>query len=102
MAAFQNIYGPAVRPGPALATSAERRAAEALRPLPSAVTAATLRKASKNRPRTTASVEPATTGDHEALLDEFLNSHGDIGEVPHPGRQLLLRETGVAHPARRT
>ncbi len=71
MAAFQNTYGPAI------ATSAERRVVEALRPLPSAVTAATLRKASKSRPRTTASVEPATIGDHEALLDEFLNSHGD-------------------------
>ncbi|MFD8590813.1 hypothetical protein ACFV1B_14905 [Streptomyces sp. NPDC059637] len=75
IAAFQNIYGPAVRPGPTPATTAERRAADALKPLSSAVTAATLRKATKDRPRAAASVEPATIEGHEALLNTFLASH---------------------------
>lgn len=75
VAAFQNVYDPAARPGPA--TSAERRAAEALKPLPTAITTATLRKASKNRPPDHGL---RRTRDHRgprALLEDFVDSHRD-------------------------
>ncbi|WP_284117160.1 DUF317 domain-containing protein [Streptomyces fragilis] len=77
IAAFQKIYGSAVRPGPAPATTAERQAAEALKPLPAAITAATLRKACKDRPQAAPPAESATIEDHEALLNTFLGSHRD-------------------------
>ncbi|MFI5751057.1 DUF317 domain-containing protein [Streptomyces sp. NPDC051644] len=73
MLAFEKVHGAEMRPGPAPLTDTERSAAEARTPL--ALTTA------KPEP---APLEPETVpvyladaGDHDALLDAFLDAHGD-------------------------
>ncbi|MDX3616493.1 DUF317 domain-containing protein [Streptomyces europaeiscabiei] len=70
--AFEKVHGAEMRPGPAPLTDSERAAAEARTPL--ALTAATTEPA-RPEPETVPAYL-ADTGDHDALLDTFLDGHG--------------------------
>ncbi|WP_097921942.1 DUF317 domain-containing protein [Streptomyces sp. wa1063] len=69
---FDRLYGDAVRPGPAPATSTEHEAERARTSLPGAAD-------TQPAPATTGLVDAhaAAAGSHEALLDDFLESHGE-------------------------
>jgi hypothetical protein len=70
--AFEKVHGAQMRPGPAPLTDTERAAAEARTPL--ALTAA----ADPARPEPeTVPVYLADAGDHDALLDAFIDSHSE-------------------------
>ncbi len=72
--AFEKVHGAEMRPGPAPLTDTERSAAEARTPL-----ALTTAKAEPAPPEPKiVPVYLADTGDHDALLDEFLNTHGEF------------------------
>ncbi|MBC9723712.1 DUF317 domain-containing protein [Streptomyces sp. TRM68367] len=70
--AFEKVHGAEMRPGPAPLTDTERAAAEARTPL--ALTVATTEPA-RPEPETVPAYL-ADTGDHDALLDTFLDAHG--------------------------
>ncbi|MFE4331402.1 DUF317 domain-containing protein [Streptomyces sp. NPDC056831] len=73
LAVFQNVHGDHMRPGPAPMTDTERAAAEARTSL--AAPAAT---AEPSRPGPEAvPTYAADPGDHNALLNTFLDAHGD-------------------------
>ncbi|MGA5200607.1 DUF317 domain-containing protein [Streptomyces variegatus] len=73
MLAFEEVHGAEMRPGPALLTDTERGAAETRTTL--ALTAA---KPEPARPeRETVPAYLADAGDHDALLDTFLDAHGE-------------------------
>lgn len=71
IAEFERLYGDAVRPGPAPATSTERDAEQARTPSVPAVADA------EPPPATAGPIEvpDAEAGDHEALLKDFLQLH---------------------------
>ncbi|ROQ70140.1 uncharacterized protein DUF317 [Streptomyces sp. 840.1] len=71
IAEFERLYGDAVRPGPAPATDTEREAEQARTPpSPDAQAGAEPSLATTESPTTEAD-------DHEALLNDFLASHGE-------------------------
>lgn len=70
--AFEKVHAAEMRPGPAPLTDTERAAAEARTPL--ALTAATTEPA-RQEPETVPAYL-ADTGDHDTLLDAFLDTHG--------------------------
>ncbi|MER6556681.1 DUF317 domain-containing protein [Streptomyces sp. NPDC001027] len=73
MVAFEKIHGAEMRPGPAPLTDTERAAAEARTPL-----ACTTAKPEPARPEPeTVPAYLADAGDHDAILDTFLDAHGD-------------------------
>ncbi|MFJ7423343.1 DUF317 domain-containing protein [Streptomyces uncialis] len=77
---FDDLYTDAVRPGPAPATETEQGAAAALAGTPAAGAGAPREAAPAEPvpPRTeTVPVYAADPGDHEALLGEFLDTHGE-------------------------
>lgn len=99
---FERLYGDAVRPGPAPATDTERNAEQAR--APSAPTPA------DTQPSTaTAETEPARTtgtGTHEALLTDFLASHGEwekwrtwSDETTHAVHESLALRVEFVHEA---
>ncbi|WP_420036003.1 DUF317 domain-containing protein [Streptomyces sp. cg28] len=70
---FERLYGDAVRPGPAPATGAEREAGQARLPL------APETESDVHPPKDTADTaesQAESADDHEALLNDFLASHG--------------------------
>ncbi|MEU2131738.1 DUF317 domain-containing protein [Streptomyces sp. NPDC018352] len=73
LVAFEKAHGDSMRPGPAPMTDTERAAANA-RTSVSAV--AVEPEASLPTPETVPA-HAADVGDHDALLDEFLDAHGD-------------------------
>ncbi|MEU8954995.1 DUF317 domain-containing protein [Streptomyces sp. NPDC048518] len=78
IADFERLYGDAVRTGPAPATDTERQAAQALAVL-SAATATRIAGApmEPQAPAEWVPVYAAAPGDHEALLDKFLEEQGE-------------------------
>ncbi|MFE9287918.1 DUF317 domain-containing protein [Streptomyces olivaceus] len=76
-AAFHHQHGEAVRPGPAPATDTERQAEQARRPLHSP---ALTESAPRPEPETVP-VYLADAGDHDVLLDRFLDAHGEFEKV---------------------
>ncbi|MFF3976510.1 DUF317 domain-containing protein [Streptomyces sp. NPDC001828] len=70
--AFEKIHGAQMRPGPAPLTDTERSAAEARKPL-APLTAEPEPPAPEPVP-----VYLADAGDHDALLDGFLDAHGEF------------------------
>ncbi|MGW2137711.1 DUF317 domain-containing protein [Streptomyces sp. NPDC001773] len=72
--AFEKVHGAEMRPGPAPLTDTERSAAEARTPL--ALTTAAPEPAPPEAE--TVPVYLADTGDHDALLDEFIDAHGEF------------------------
>ncbi|MFF8022144.1 DUF317 domain-containing protein [Streptomyces sp. NPDC007896] len=73
LVAFEKVHAADMRPGPAPLTDTERAAAEARAPL--ALTAA---KPEPAHPEPeTVPAYAADAGDHDALLDAFLDAHGD-------------------------
>ncbi|MET8126476.1 DUF317 domain-containing protein [Streptomyces sp. NPDC005231] len=72
--AFEKVHGAEMRPGPAPLTDTERSAAEARKPL--ALTTATPEPAAPEPE--TVPVYLADAGDHDALLDEFIDAHGEF------------------------
>ncbi|MEV0445553.1 DUF317 domain-containing protein [Streptomyces spectabilis] len=76
---FEHLYGDAVRPGPAPATDTEWQAARAVAALSTPEPAAVTDTAAEP-PSPTPVLVPAYAadpGDHEALLDKFLESQGE-------------------------
>jgi hypothetical protein len=72
--AFEKVHGAEMRPGPAPLTDTERSAAEARTPL-----ALTTAKPEPAAPEPeTVPVYLADAGDHNALLDAFLDTHGEF------------------------
>ncbi|MFI9039787.1 DUF317 domain-containing protein [Streptomyces sp. NPDC053726] len=72
--AFEKVHGTQMRPGPAPLTDTERSAAEARTPL-----AVTTAKAEPAPPEPKiVPVYLADAGDHDALLNGFLNTHGEF------------------------
>ncbi|MFD7017476.1 DUF317 domain-containing protein [Streptomyces sp. NPDC059928] len=93
IAEFERLYGGAVRPGPAPATSAERYAEQAR--TPSAMSTAE-----------TVEVHAAGAGKHEALLTDFLESHGEwekwrtwSDETTHAVHESLVLRAEFVHEA---
>jgi len=76
---FEHLYGDAIRPGPAPATDIEQRTAQALAALTTGAATPTPDTLSgPAEPRTeTVPVYAAEPGDHEALLNTFLDSQGE-------------------------
>lgn len=72
--AFEKAHGEEMRPGPAPLTDTERSAAEARTPL--SLTAARPEPAPPEPE--TVPVYMSDAGDHDALLDEFLDAHGEF------------------------
>ncbi|WP_172381146.1 DUF317 domain-containing protein [Streptomyces sp. MNP-20] len=72
IAEFERLYGDAVRPGPAPATETEQQAAQAI----AALTTEAPAELSSPKPELVP-VYAAAPGDHEALLDTFLESQGE-------------------------
>ncbi|MYT96641.1 MULTISPECIES: DUF317 domain-containing protein [unclassified Streptomyces] len=79
IADFERLYGDAVRPGPPPPTDTERQAAQALAGMSMPQTASAA-DASADPPAAKTELVPvyaADPGDHEALLDKFLEKHGE-------------------------
>ncbi|MFE9305982.1 DUF317 domain-containing protein [Streptomyces sp. NPDC006856] len=100
---FDRLYGDAVRPGPAPATSTEREAEQARTSLPSTADTPTA-------PATTRLVDAhvAAAGNHEALLNDFLESHGEwekwrtwSDETTHAVHESLVLRAEFVHEADR-
>ncbi|MGW9408866.1 DUF317 domain-containing protein [Streptomyces diastaticus] len=98
---FDRLYGDAVRPGPAPATSTELEAERARTSLPCAADA-------QPTPATTRLVDAhaAAAGNHEALLNDFLESHGEwekwrtwSDETTHAVHESLVMRAEFAHEA---
>ncbi|MFE1836514.1 DUF317 domain-containing protein [Streptomyces sviceus] len=102
IAEFERLYGDAVRPGPAPATSTEREAEQARTP-PS--------PGASNTPPPLATAEAAEvhaagSGDHEALLKDFLESHGEwekwrtwSDDTTHAVHESLVLRAEFVHEA---
>lgn len=73
MLAFEKIHGAEMRPGPAPLTDTERAAAEARAPL----VAPAAKPETARQKRETVPAYLADAGDHDALLDAFLDTHGE-------------------------
>ncbi|WP_326731783.1 DUF317 domain-containing protein [Streptomyces phaeochromogenes] len=73
IAEFERLYGDAVRPGPAPATDTEREAEQARTPSAPGYEAGAQPPAGTTD---SAEVDAASADDHEALLNDFLKSHG--------------------------
>ncbi|MFC8727172.1 MULTISPECIES: DUF317 domain-containing protein [Streptomyces] len=100
---FDRLYGDAVRPGPASATSTEREAEQARTSLPSTADTPTA-------PATPWLVDApvAAAGNHEALLNDFLASHGEwekwrtwSDETTHAVHESLVMRAEFVHEADR-
>ncbi|MFD9841062.1 DUF317 domain-containing protein [[Kitasatospora] papulosa] len=100
---FDRLYGDAVRPGPAPATSTEHEAERARTSLPGAADA-------QPTPATTRLVDAhvAAAGKHEALLNDFLESHGEweewrtwSDETTHAVHEPQLMRAEFVHEADR-
>ncbi|MFJ4973215.1 DUF317 domain-containing protein [Streptomyces sp. NPDC088755] len=98
---FDRLYGDAVRPGPAPATSTEREAEQARTSLPGTADAPTA-------PATTRLVDAhaAAVGNHEALLNDFLESHREwekwrtwSDETTHAVHESLVTRAEFVHEA---
>ncbi len=98
---FDRLYGDAVRPGPAPATSTEREAEQARTSPPGTADA-------QPAPATTRLVEAhaAAAGNHEALLNDFLDSHGEwekwrtwSDETTHAVHESLVLRAEFIHEA---
>ncbi|MEW1757542.1 DUF317 domain-containing protein [Streptomyces cyaneofuscatus] len=98
---FDRLYGDAVRPGPAPATSTELEAERARTSLPGAAEA-------QPTPATTRLVgaHAAAAGNHEALLNDFLESHGEwekwrtwSDETTHAVHESLVMRAEFVHDA---
>ncbi|MEI5100886.1 DUF317 domain-containing protein [Streptomyces sp. PmtG] len=79
IAEFERLYGDAVRPGPAPATVTERQAAQAVATISTREPAAATNAAAET-PSPQPELVPvyaSDPGDHEALLDAFLESQGE-------------------------
>ncbi|WP_263633836.1 DUF317 domain-containing protein [Streptomyces sp. 7G] len=94
---FERLYGDAVRPGPAPATSTETEAERARASLPGTADAPTTGLGG---------ARAAATGNHEALLDDFLEAHGDwekwrtwSDETTHAVHQSLVMRAEFVHEA---
>ncbi|MEU7606891.1 DUF317 domain-containing protein [Streptomyces sp. NPDC041003] len=96
VAHFQRMYSVAVRPGPAPLTDTERAAAEVLAAPPSqAPASAPAQTLAPAEPRLeTVPVYAADPGDHEALLNDFLNSNGEWEKYrPHDETTIVNHES---------
>lgn len=96
VADFQRMYSVAVRPGPAPLTDTERAAAEVLAAPPSqAPASAPAQTLAPTEPRLeTVPVYAADPGDHEALLNDFLNSNGEWEKYrPHDETTIVNHES---------
>ncbi|MCX5303171.1 DUF317 domain-containing protein [Streptomyces sp. NBC_00160] len=92
VADFHRQYTVAVRPGPAPLTSIERAAAAILCGSP--VLATTQTSASSEPLLETVPVYAAAPGDHEALLNDFLNTHGEWEKYrPHDETTIASHES---------
>ncbi|MFJ4971126.1 DUF317 domain-containing protein [Streptomyces sp. NPDC088755] len=98
---FDRLYGDAVRPGPAPATSTEHEAERIRTSLPGTADAPTA-------PVTTKLVDAhsAAVGHHEALLNEFLEAHGEwekwrtwSDETTHAVHESLVMRAEFVHEA---
>ncbi|MER7315938.1 MULTISPECIES: DUF317 domain-containing protein [Streptomyces] len=98
---FDRLYGDAVRPGPAPATSTEHEAARIRTSLPGTADA-------PSAPATTGLVDAhaAAVGNHEALLNDFLASHGKwekwrtwSDETTHAVHESLVMRAEFVHEA---
>ncbi|MFJ8978738.1 DUF317 domain-containing protein [Streptomyces sp. NPDC102282] len=98
---FDRLYGDAVRPGPAPATSTEHEAERARTSLPGTDDA-------PMAPVTTKLVDAhaAAAGNHEALLNDFLESHGEwekwrtwSDDTTHAVHESLVLRTEFVHEA---
>ncbi|MEU9189259.1 DUF317 domain-containing protein [Streptomyces sp. NPDC048484] len=102
--AFEKVHGAEMRPGPAPLTDTERSAAEARTPL--ALTTAEPELAPP-KPETVP-VYLADAGDHDALLDTFLDAHGEFEKwttwsdetthAIHESQTLRIERVHEAHP----
>ncbi|QLE75261.1 hypothetical protein FGW37_29965 [Streptomyces rectiverticillatus] len=84
VAAFERLYGDAVRPGPAPATETEQQTARALATTATTAPPPALPEASPEPRRPAAETVPvyaAEAGDHEALLNDFLASQAGWEKV---------------------
>lgn len=92
LVAFEKLHGADMRPGPAPMTDIERAAAEARGTLPAAAP-----EPSRPEPETVPAYA-ADAGDHDALLDAFLDTHGDLNRPPTeaPGIPLVRLERDSA------
>lgn len=104
MVAFEKIHGAEMHPGPAPLTDTERAAAEARTPL-----ACTAAKPEPARPEPeTVPAYLADAGDHDAILDTFLDAHGDwekwrtwsdeTTHAIHESQTLRIERVHEAHP----
>ncbi|MFE4216252.1 DUF317 domain-containing protein [Streptomyces sp. NPDC056844] len=100
---FDRLYGDAVRPGPAPATSTENEAEQARTSLPS--TAAAQPAVATTR---LVDAHAAEAGSHEALLNDFLESHGEwekwrtwSDETTHAVHESLVLRAEFVHEADR-
>lgn len=102
IAEFERLYGDAVRPGPAPATSTERDAEQARNP-------STPHAADAQAPLATAEpaeVDAAGADDHEALLKDFLESRGEwerwrtwSDDTTHAVHESLVLRAEFVHEA---
>jgi hypothetical protein len=102
--AFEKVHAAEMRPGPAPLTDTERAAAEARTPL-----AHTAAKPEPARPEPeTVAAYLADAGDHDALLDTFLDAHGewekwrtfsdDTTHAIHESQTLRIERVHEVHP----
>lgn len=102
LVAFEKLHGADMRPGPAPVTDAERAAAEARGTLPIAAP-----EPARPEPETVPAYA-ADAGDHDALLDAFLDAHGDwekwrtwsddTTHAIHESQTLRIKHVHEAHP----
>ncbi|MFJ1656781.1 DUF317 domain-containing protein [Streptomyces sp. NPDC088337] len=102
--AFERVHAAEMRPGPAPLTDTERAAIEAR-----SVFDVTTAKAEPSRPEPEiVPIYLADAGDHDALLDTFLNAHGefekwrtwsdDTTHAIHESQTLRIERVHEAHP----
>ncbi|MFI1929345.1 DUF317 domain-containing protein [Streptomyces sp. NPDC020330] len=96
---FDRLYGDAVRPGPAPSTSTETEAERARASRPGTADAPATRLVD---------ARAAAAGNHEALLDDFLEAHGDwekwrtwSDETTHAVHESLVMRAEFVHEADR-
>ncbi|MER6500135.1 DUF317 domain-containing protein [Streptomyces sp. NPDC001455] len=101
LVAFEKLHGAAMRPGPAPLTDTERAAAQARTSPPAA-------EPEPPHPPETVPAYAADAGDHDALLEAFLDAHGDwekwrtwsdeTTHAIHESQTLRIERVHEAHP----